>query len=75
MTNGETLKIKKRNGTYSEIHHEVELGVVIGKTAKHVEAKDWEQYVDGYFVGIDFTDRTLQANCKKDGAPWAMSKG
>lgn len=29
----------------SEIHHEVELCVLIGETAKKVQKKDWERYV------------------------------
>lgn len=59
----------------AEIHHEVELCVLIGDTAKDVQSKDWERYVAGYFVGIDFTDRDVQSQAKKDGSPWAFAKG
>lgn len=42
IRSGDTLKIKQReHGKYHEIHHEVELGVMIGKKAKYVEKKDW----------------------------------
>ena len=58
----------------NEIHHEVELGVLIGKTGKNIQAKDWEQYVEGYFIGIDFTDRDLQSLFKKNGSPWTIAK-
>ena len=75
MRSGETLKIKKREGKYHEIHHEVELGVMIGKKAKYVKAEDYDNYIEGYFVGIDFTDRDLQGQFKKDGAPWTVAKG
>lgn len=43
----------------TEIHHEVELCVLIGKTAKGIDKSNWEDYVAVYFVGIDFTDRDL----------------
>lgn len=36
---------------------EVELGAVIGRTAKYVSADDAEQYVFGYIVTLDISDR------------------
>ncbi|MCZ6677546.1 MAG: fumarylacetoacetate hydrolase family protein [Candidatus Poribacteria bacterium] len=36
---------------------EVELGTVIGRTAKYVSAKDAESYVFGYMVTLDISDR------------------
>jgi 2-keto-4-pentenoate hydratase/2-oxohepta-3-ene-1,7-dioic acid hydratase in catechol pathway len=36
---------------------EVELGTVIGKTAKYVSANDAESYVFGYMVTLDISDR------------------
>lgn len=36
---------------------EVELGTVIGKTAKYVSAKDAEDHVFGYMVTMDISDR------------------
>ena len=36
---------------------EVELGTVIGKTAKYVSANDAEDYVFGYMVTLDISDR------------------
>jgi 2-keto-4-pentenoate hydratase/2-oxohepta-3-ene-1,7-dioic acid hydratase in catechol pathway len=36
---------------------EVELGTVIGKTAKYVSAKNAENYVFGYMVTMDISDR------------------
>lgn len=36
---------------------EVELGTVIGRTAKYVSAKDAEDYVFGYTVTLDISDR------------------
>ena len=58
-----------------EVHHEVELGVLIGKTTgRNVDSKDWKEFVEGYFIGMDFTDRELQATAKKNGSPWTLSK-
>ena len=36
---------------------EVELGAVIGRTAKYVSADEAEDYVFGYMVTIDVSDR------------------
>lgn len=35
----------------------------------------WEDYVGGYFLGLDLTDRNLQSAAKKAGFPWDLSKG
>ena len=37
--------------------HEVELALVIGKTANNVKARDALQYVAGYAIGLDITIR------------------
>jgi acylpyruvate hydrolase len=71
IKSGETLTLRRDN----EVHHEVELGVVLGKKAQNASAKDWLSYIEGYFVGIDFTDREIQRTAKKNGSPWAMVKG
>ena len=39
---------------------EIELAVVIGKTAKNVSAENALQFVFGYTVGLDISDRDLQ---------------
>ena len=57
-----------------ELHHEVELGVIISKQAKRIKASDWKSYVQGYCVGLDMTARDLQAQAKKDGMPWTLGK-
>lgn len=71
IKSGQVLYLPRNN----QIHHEVELGVLIGLTGKNIHAKDWQKYVEGYFIGIDFTDRDLQNTAKKNGSPWTMSKG
>lgn len=57
-----------------EIHHEVEIVLKVNRNGKHIEKKFAHKYFDEITVGIDFTARDLQANCKKNGLPWEMAK-
>jgi 2-keto-4-pentenoate hydratase/2-oxohepta-3-ene-1,7-dioic acid hydratase in catechol pathway len=52
---------------------EVELGVVIGKTARHVAVKDALKHVAGYCVVDDVSEREFQT--KRSGAQWSKGKG
>ncbi|CAD8138876.1 unnamed protein product [Paramecium pentaurelia] len=58
-----------------EIHHEIELGFMISKQGKNIKKEEWYDYVGGYFLALDLTDRELQAHFKKQGFPWDLSKG
>ncbi|HWU01448.1 MAG TPA: fumarylacetoacetate hydrolase family protein [Novosphingobium sp.] len=40
-----------------EVHHEAELGIVIGKTARGVAREDWQDYVFGYACLMDMVVR------------------
>lgn len=61
---------------YSDnIHHEVELVVVIGKDCDNIKVEDALEFIAGYGVGIDLTLRDLQNKAKSDGKPWAIAKG
>ena len=42
-----------------QIHHEIELGIVIGKSGKNIPANEAFSYVSHYFVALDLTDRDL----------------
>lgn len=55
----------------SEVHHEAELAVVMGRIAHNVRAEDVSGYVLGYTAGNDVTARDLQ---RKDGQ-WTRGKG
>ena len=57
------------------IHHEVELALIVGERAHHVSRQDWEKCVYGYAIFIDITARDLQAEAKRLGKPWTVSKG
>ena len=58
-----------------EVHHEVELVVLIGKKCKAITEADALSYVAGYAAGLDMTARDLQAAAKKKGHPWSVAKG
>lgn len=55
----------------SEVHHEAELAVVIGRVARNVKAEDANQFIFGYTAANDVTARDLQ---RKDGQ-WTRAKG
>ncbi|KAF4576370.1 hypothetical protein EYR40_000607 [Pleurotus pulmonarius] len=56
-------------------HHEVELGVVIGKAGRDVSQADAESLIAGYALAVDMTARNLQDQVKKRGLPWSAAKG
>lgn len=70
--NGESIIIPKMSKC---LHHEVELGVVIGKRCKNVSHKEALNYVLGYLVALDITARDIQSEAKKKGHPWDIAKG
>ena len=59
----------------TDCHHELELAVLIGKTAKKIAEQDAMSCVAGYGIGIDLTLRDVQSNQKKKGLPWEIAKG
>jgi 2,4-didehydro-3-deoxy-L-rhamnonate hydrolase len=52
---------------------EVELGVVIGRTARHVDKKDALKHVAGYCVVNDVSEREYQM--KRSATQWGKGKG
>ncbi|KAN0025885.1 hypothetical protein ACTFIU_001647 [Dictyostelium citrinum] len=59
----------------SDIHHEVELGVVIGKKGRDIDLNSAMDYVSGYTLALDMTSRDQQAIAKAKSLPWTVSKG
>lgn len=59
----------------SDIHYETELVIKINKNGKHIQEKFAHTYYSHIGLGIDFTARDIQANCKKKGLPWEIAKG
>ncbi|KAF9298988.1 hypothetical protein BKA57DRAFT_430835 [Linnemannia elongata] len=58
-----------------EVHHELELSVIIGKEGRDILADDAEDYIAGYALSLDMTARNMQDKAKKEGRPWSASKG
>ncbi len=61
----------------SDLHHEVELVVALGKDAPAgvLAADQAMALVLAYGVGLDLTRRDLQAAAKAKGGPWDIAKG
>jgi 2-keto-4-pentenoate hydratase/2-oxohepta-3-ene-1,7-dioic acid hydratase in catechol pathway len=57
------------------VDHEVELAVVMKDRCKSISAEQAYQHITGYTVLVDVTARDLQAEAKKRGISWAVSKG
>ena len=57
-----------------EIHYETELVLRICKSGKAIDEKKASEYYDAITVGVDFTARDLQSQCKAKGHPWEMAK-
>jgi 2-keto-4-pentenoate hydratase/2-oxohepta-3-ene-1,7-dioic acid hydratase in catechol pathway len=70
--NGESIIIPEMSKC---LHHEVELGVVIGERCKNVSQKEALDYVLGYLIALDITARDIQSEAKKKGWPWDIAKG
>jgi 2-keto-4-pentenoate hydratase/2-oxohepta-3-ene-1,7-dioic acid hydratase in catechol pathway len=58
----------------SDLHYECELVYRINKAGKNIQAKFAHKYYSEMTLGIDFTARDLQQECKSKGLPWEISK-
>ncbi|SFO43969.1 2-keto-4-pentenoate hydratase/2-oxohepta-3-ene-1,7-dioic acid hydratase (catechol pathway) [Algoriphagus ornithinivorans] len=56
------------------IHHEAELVLKINKEGKYIQKKFAHRYYEEIGLGIDFTARDLQDQCKAKGLPWEIAK-
>lgn len=70
--NGGTVSIPSYS---TECHYEVELALMIGKTAKNISPDTAMDYLAGYGVAIDMTLRDVQNRLKAKGLPWEIAKG
>jgi 2-keto-4-pentenoate hydratase/2-oxohepta-3-ene-1,7-dioic acid hydratase in catechol pathway len=57
------------------IDWEVELGIVIGRAAKYVPANRAQDYIFGYMVTIDISDRGGRPPDSRPGSDWFVGKG
>jgi fumarylpyruvate hydrolase len=58
----------------SDVHHELEMVVALGKGGKNIPIETALDHVFGYGVGLDMTRRDLQGEAKKQGRPWEVGK-
>jgi len=58
-----------------ELHHEIELGVVIGQPGRDIPVNKVSSFIAGYVCALDMTARSLQNEAKKQGLPWSVAKG
>ncbi len=58
----------------NELHHEVELVLLVGETVKKANQAQSEKAIIGYGVGLDMTLRDVQNELKKKGNPWTLAK-
>jgi 2-keto-4-pentenoate hydratase/2-oxohepta-3-ene-1,7-dioic acid hydratase in catechol pathway len=68
---GETIKYPSFS---NEMHHEVELVLLIGDNVKDVSETVAEKSIIGYGVGLDMTLRDVQSKLKSKGHPWTIAK-
>ena len=57
-----------------DVHHEIELVVVLSKGGENIPVEKALDHVFGYAVGLDMTRRDLQGEAKKMGRPWESGK-
>ena len=58
----------------NDVHHEVEIVIKINRLGKHIDEKFAHKYYNEIAVGVDFTARDLQQQCKEKGMPWEKAK-
>lgn len=68
---GETIRIPTHG---NNLHHEVEVVVLIGAAGKGIPELDAASHIAGLTLGLDLTLRDVQADMKKKGWPWEISK-
>lgn len=56
------------------IHYEAELVLKISKEGKYIQKEFAHRYFQEIGLGIDFTARDLQDQCKAKGLPWEIAK-
>ncbi len=75
----DTALVINNNSVYypmhsNDVHYEAEIVVKVCKKGKHIAQKFAHKYYNEITIGIDFTARDVQAECKKNGLPWEIAK-
>ncbi|MCG8328342.1 MAG: fumarylacetoacetate hydrolase family protein [Chitinophagales bacterium] len=58
-----------------DLHYELEVVLKIGKNGRHIQPEFASGYYSEIALGIDFTARDIQQQCKEKGHPWEIAKG
>ncbi len=78
MKPSSALLINKKPLYYPEftkdLHHEIEVVLKICKNGRHVQPEFAGEYYKEVALGIDFTARDIQQECKEKGHPWEIAK-
>jgi 2-keto-4-pentenoate hydratase/2-oxohepta-3-ene-1,7-dioic acid hydratase in catechol pathway len=69
---GDTILLPSQS---TDVQHEVELVIAIGREGKNISPKNALGFIAGYAVGIDVTARDLQQQAKNRSHPWSVAKG
>lgn len=59
----------------ANVHHEVELAIVIGEKADRIPEAEASSVIAAYAVALDITARDIQSEAKQKGLPWSLAKG
>lgn len=59
----------------NDVHHEVELCVLIGGGGKNISEASAHDHILGYGIGLDLTMRDVQSEARGKGLPWTIAKG
>tara|TARA_B110000196_G_scaffold51956_1_gene42706 strand:+ start:446 stop:1081 length:636 start_codon:yes stop_codon:yes gene_type:complete len=57
-----------------EIHHELEIVVIISKDGEMISVSSTDTFISGYALGLDLTDRIYQTQLKEAKLPWLLAK-
>ena len=58
----------------SDVHHEVEMAVMLKSGGTNIPIADAQSHIFGYALSLDMTRRDLQGAQKKMGRPWEIGK-
>ena len=71
VINNEAVYYPEHTGN---LHFETEIVIKINKKGKYISEKFAADYYNEIGIGIDFTARDVQDECKKKGHPWEIAK-
>jgi len=78
MKPGSALLVNSKPFYYPEftkdLHYELEIVLKISKNGRHIQPEFAKDYYQEIGLGIDFTARDLQRECKEKGHPWEIAK-